>query len=228
MRRRFVGHRVNPGVMAAGGNPAEPFHSGDDRLQRGRNHGILRVGGILATLNVVVVQFGVKGNANLARVGAEADESRVVHHPSHAQALRFEPGRNLLDVLPRGAEAFAELRRREPPMILGRGRLLLARDEPVERRLLFGAAPEDQVKAQFEPVFHRAEVAAGGQLRADIARQSDQTRAVDRPGDERTRRRRPFLRGLRAQPGRRAVEPQHYGECGQQGPSSRMVGPARW
>ena len=78
------------------------------------------------------------------------------------EVVLLEPGRNLRDVVRRGAEAVRVLFGRQPAVIVGRGRVLLRSEQPVEVRLLFRRLAKDQRdwRQGFGRV-HRADIVLG-------------------------------------------------------------------
>ena len=131
-------------VERLGEEVVERLDAYDYGRQRGRNLRIGHVADVGFAVNNKVVNLGVEGALDLGCGAAEADGHSVVGDLRNREAMAGEPIGDGGDVCLGGAEVCADLLGRKPLMEVGRGLVILAGDELLERCLLRLVAAEDQ------------------------------------------------------------------------------------
>ena len=193
---------MNRRVLVPRRNLVQPHNPRHHAGQRLRN---LRIGHqrrIPPSAHLKAVQLRMENPAHIPRRRRHCQHRGVVHHPVHAQPLPLQPRRNLRNVQLRNPKPLAELLRRQPLVILLRGRLLLPRHQIVQRRLLLRAPPQHDIQLQRQPILHKPKIRIARQISAHIARKRNQPRAVDRlryPGRGSARAARRLRRKIRGE-----------------------------
>ncbi|MDE0855252.1 MAG: hypothetical protein OSA97_12600, partial [Nevskia sp.] len=107
-------------------------HAGQRRRQRQRG----RIGVVADAVDAIAVHLGAERGLDLRHAAAEADAVGIGRDVVDGETLRTQPGLHRGQVVLAHAEAVAVLRRRQPGMVAGRGRVLLLLQQLVERLLL--------------------------------------------------------------------------------------------
>ena len=116
----------------------------DERTNRLRHRGFGGDGHALCAVDAVVVHLRLERAAHVSRRAAESYEEAAGSDPIDPQPPRLDPGGDGFGVGVRDPEALADLRGREPVMVMGRSRILLIGEELLEGRLLLRGARENQ------------------------------------------------------------------------------------
>jgi len=147
-------------------------YAGDNGCERGGDRWVGRVGPVLLAVDDVTVDRRLKGFFHFTGRARKLNDLAAVRHVVYQKTVRCKPRRNLLNVLVGGAEQLAELRGREPFVVIGRGLVLLPGQQRLEGGLLRGAALQNQHHAiQRHARRRRAVVVLGAGERMRIAAQ---------------------------------------------------------
>ena len=123
---------------------AQPANSGHHAGERGGNRGRSGVGKARVSVGVEVVYLGLEGLLGLRGGSAEDDPIAAAGDILNPEALRLEPGGELLNVVGAEAEAVGILLGCEPLVIERRVGILLLRQKLVERFPLAGRGHGEQ------------------------------------------------------------------------------------
>jgi len=127
----------------------EAAHRRNRVRERGRNLRVGRIRDALFGARVVEAHRGRERALDFRGGAAEADARAAVRDRIDVETLRAKPRADRVDVVLAGAEALADLARREPAVIVGRRRILLILQQLLERLLArIGALQRDRERCQ--------------------------------------------------------------------------------
>ena len=166
-------------------------HALHHRCERLGNLRLAHVSDVPRTADFQVMNFGAKRFAHLTGVAGKIDQHPVRVHRIHSKAVRAEPACDGLQILLGGSEPFAELRGRDPLMIIGRFRVLQAFQELLRRRFHFHRPLQLQQQViELQAVAHLPTIVFRCGFRPDVAAETDHSRFVHLTGNGRRHGRR--------------------------------------